>query len=258
MIRRVLLGAGGALLSLGLFAAAPDPSGLYPSLIPPSWRLPLGSDLLGRDYLHVTLIALGRTLSDVLLAYLLGVFATLISLVVTGLPWARPRHAMRVFVVVGTAVPPLFLALLFSRLFAENGISGFVPGLALIAWFRLFKLLDSDVQQLRVQPYYTMTKALGLSPSRVFTHYVLPPVGRAALRYLPLEMMELTALHATLSFFGMESAEGAESIGRLIATGRGFLDTAPWMFWGPVLLLAGVLFALRHGSLSKAASQPAV
>ncbi len=191
----------------------------------------------------LSLGALRHTLGDVLVAFGIATFLATVSVALGSIHWAPGRHLLRSAMGGVTAIPPLLIALLAARFLLGTGMETSLA-LALVSWPRLFKLLDAEIQALRVEPYWLVTTALGLGWGVRMLHYLTPAVLRALGRFFPMELMELVALHATLAFLGAGALSPEASIGRLVAGGRSFLSYAPWLFWTPVLLLALVLALL--------------
>lgn len=152
--------------------------------------------------------------------------------------------AVRSIIYAATAIPPIILALLLSRLDSFL-INGLVLALAIIELLRLFKLLDADIQSLITRPYYKILPFLGVLRRIRFEKYIFPHILHASLNIMVLEFMEMTALHATLSFFGLNPLGMDKSLGGLIAMGRGFINSAPWLFFGPIFLLFLFLLTLN-------------
>jgi len=241
-----------ALGLLSLFGLVSVPA--YPvhqPLAPPSLTLLGGADLLGRDLFILALGALRRTLTDVLIAFGIASVLAVGSATLASTHWASTRHLSRSAIGGITAIPPLLVALLAARLLAETGME-ISLALALVSWPRLFKLIDAEVQSLRVEPYWLVTTALGLPWRARISRYLTPAVLRALGRIFPMELMELIALHATLAFLGAGALSPESSIGRLIASGRAFLSYAPWMFWTPVLILSLALTLLLAAASTQA------
>lgn len=213
-------------------------------LAPPDSRHWLGANLLGEDLLELTLTSARATLIDTTLALAIGATLALGSLTVAGSASTLVRQIVRGLLGGVTALPLLLVALVIARL-TQDWTYGIALALAIVAWPRLFKLLDGDFAELRVQPYYNFARVLGVRPRDRILHYHLPVLLRGGARVLPLEAVELVAVHATLAFLGIGVVSDETSLGRMILAGREFIELAPWLFWGPIAVLTIMIIALR-------------
>lgn len=158
-------------------------------------------------------------------------------------PWVAAIS--RAFGAGAGAMPALLATMLIVSLGAAwPGRLELIVALAFVATMRFMRLAEGEIAELARQTYWRMLPGLGVSWSARVTRHYLPVLGGVLARYLPLEAMELFALHATCAFFGLGIDVSDQSIGRLIAVGRSYLDGAPWLFWGPAALLSAALAGL--------------
>jgi peptide/nickel transport system permease protein len=245
--------AGGTLLSVLVLAALfgpaitpGDPIGIgdvmQTRLQPPLSRSPggawhlLGTDAFGRDVLGRLLLAarvsIGVGVAGSLLAAGLGVLIGSVG------AWAG-GVADRVLLALGDAllaVPRLVLLLVIAALWGP-GLPTVVTVLALTGWMGVARLVRAEVLGVRALPYVEAARALGVAPARLLVRHVLPNALGAATVAVTLGVGSAIVLESGLSFLGLGIQPPAPSWGNMIAGGRDWLLTAPWIALAPGLAL---------------------
>ena len=248
----VTLGAGVLIAILVLAIAAPllaphDPyaQDLARRLIPPiwhdagTWMHPLGTDMLGRDYLSrliygsriSLLIGFSVMLISGLIGAVLGIcagyFGGRVDLFVTYL--TTVRLSMPVILVALTTV-----ALIGSSLLVVILVLG------LLKWDRYAVVLRSATQQVRNLDYVTAARAIGCPAWRIVLGEVVPNVANHLIVVATLEMGSAILLEAALSFLGLGVQPPAPSWGLMISEAKGYMFFSPWL----ITLPGAALFAL--------------
>lgn len=234
-------------------AAAPslfthfDPYATAPAdrLLPPGTAHWFGTDELGRDlYTRVvfgSMLTIKATLTAIGIALVAGLGLGVLAGFVGG--WVD-AVLMRV-VDVSLAIPGLLLALAivtalgFGTLPIAVAVGvGIVPGFA--------RTTRAEVLRVKTLPYVEAAVTGGASWGRVVLRHVLPnawgPV--AVLSVLDFGVAILSV--AALSFLGFGAAPPAAEWGTLIANGRNYLVTAPWVSLLPGLFVGLVVLSLNH------------
>jgi peptide/nickel transport system permease protein len=245
--------AGGAILALLAVGALVGPA-LAPGdplaiadvmatrLLPPlsrggdgGWHL-LGTDAFGRDVLGRLLLAarlsIGVGVAGSLLAAGLGVLAG-----ATG-AWLGGAVDRALLALGDTllAVPRLVLLLVIAALWGP-GLPTVIGVLALTGWMGVARLVRTEVLGVRALPYVEAARALGVSSSRLLWRHVLPNALGAATVATTLGVGSAITLESGLSFLGLGIQPPAPSWGNMIAGGRDWLLTAPWIALAPGIAL---------------------
>jgi peptide/nickel transport system permease protein len=249
--RRLLLGLGTlGVLALGaLFGPALTPGDplaigdvVTTRLLPPLSRAPngawhlLGTDAFGRDVLGRLLLAarlsLGVGVAGSVLAAGLGVLLGALGAWLGGL-------TDRLLLALGDtllAVPRLVLLLVIAALWGP-GLGTVVSVLALTGWMGVARLVRAEVLGVRALPFVEAASALGVSPGRVLWRHVLPNALGSATVAVTLGIGSAISLESGLSFLGLGIQPPAPSWGNMIAGGRDWLLTAPWIALAPGVAL---------------------
>ncbi|MCK9896397.1 ABC transporter permease [Frankia sp. AgB32] len=211
----------------------------------PSTTHLFGTDELGRDLfsrvLHGSTLTIKATGGAVLIAIVAGLAIGVISGFCGG--WVDGL-LMRVVDVL-LAIPILLMALTIVTALGFGLVpmavavaTGIAPGFA--------RTTRAEVLRVRSQAYVEAARTGGASWGRVLLRHVLPnswgPVGVLAV----LDFGTAVLLISSLSFLGFGTPPPAAEWGTLIAGGRNYLITSPWLALLPGLFVGLVVFSLNH------------
>jgi ABC-type dipeptide/oligopeptide/nickel transport system permease subunit len=192
----------------------------------------LGTDNVGRDVLsrvmwgtRVSLIAGFASVAVAALAGgLLGVIAGYAGGRVDGL-------VMRVMDAV-LSFPPLVLALALGAVLGA-GLSGVVIALGVVYTPTFARLMRGQVLSVKTRDYVEAARALGSPAWRIARQHVLPNAATPIVVQASLSVAFAILAEASLSFLGLGVQPPAASWGSMINAGRGYLQQAPWIVFGP-------------------------
>ncbi len=253
----LLIGAGVlALIALMAFAApwlAPqDPfaQDLASRLIPPLWHAnggwthPLGTDMLGRDYLS-------RVIYGSRISLLIGFSVMLISGVIgavlgimAGYFGGRTDLVVTYLITVRLSLPVILVALTTVAL-AGSSLAMVILVLGLLKWDRYAVVLRSATQQVRNLDYVTAARAIGCPTWRIIAGEVLPNVSSHLIVVATLEMGSAILLEAALSFLGLGVQPPAPSWGLMISEAKGYMFFSPWLITIPGMALFALVLAIN-------------
>ncbi len=224
-----------------------DPYSTSPAdrLLSPSPAHLFGTDDLGRDQWSRMVYGSGLTVKATLVALGIAVVAGLTLGVVSGFVGGVLDAIIMRGVDVLLAIPSLLLALAIVTAIGFGTIPvavavgvGIVPGFA--------RATRAEVLRVRTLPYIEAARVSGASWLRILLRHVLPnswgPVAVLAVLDTGVAIIAI----ASLSFLGFGAPPPAAEWGTLIATGRNFLITAPWVSLLPGLFVAAVVLSLNH------------
>jgi ABC-type dipeptide/oligopeptide/nickel transport system permease subunit len=239
---------GGAMLGAIIFAAmfapllAPHPPDLVladAKLSAPSAAHPFGTDNLGRDMLSRVLfgarIALGIALVGVAISAGLGIPLGLLAGYHGGWLDQILARAMDVWL----AFPGLLLALVIvSRL--GPSLENTIIALGIMAAPGFFRITRGATISARRQVYVEAAQAVGASERRIIARHILPNLASALIVLATMRASTMILAAGGLSFIGLGAQPPLPEWGALLASGRGYLDTAPWLaiFPGIAITLA--------------------
>jgi len=238
-----------ALAVLGPILAPFDPLAtgdpLADALVSPGSRFLLGSDDLGRDLLS-------RLLHGVRLSLGIGLAAAALSVgvgaIVGALAGFRGRWTDAILMrgVDFLLAFPRLVLLLGAVAFLDRSLPLIVAILGLTGWMGTARLVRAQVMSLRHREFVDAGRALGLGDARLLLRHVLPNCAGVLLVSATLSVGSSMLLEASLSFLGLGVPAPTPSIGSMLAEGRSFLASAPWISTFPGLMIALAVMAF-HG-----------
>jgi peptide/nickel transport system permease protein len=218
-----------------------DPNATAPlaKLTAPNVTHWFGTDELGRDL--YTRVIHGASLS--IQAALMAVGLSLG--VLSGFAGGRVDAVIMRVIDVLLALPGLLLALAivtaigFGTLPVALAVGvGIIPGFA--------RTTRAEVLRVKTLPYVEAARLGGASWLQTLWRHILPNAWGPVAVLATLDFGAAILATAGLSFLGFGAAPPAPEWGTLIATGRHFLITAPWVALLPGAFVVAVVFGLNH------------
>jgi peptide/nickel transport system permease protein len=202
------------------------------ALAPPGRAHWLGTDNVGRDVLsrviwgtRVSLVAGFVSVAiAALVGGLLGVLAGYCGGRVDGL-------VMRLMDAV-LSFPPLVLALALGAVLGA-GLTGVLIALGVVYTPTFARLMRGQVLAVKARDYVDAARALGAPGWRIAWHHVLPNAATPIVVQASLSVAFAILAEASLSFLGLGIQPPQASWGSMINAGRGYLQQAPWIVFGP-------------------------
>ena len=198
----------------------------------PSAEHLLGTDDLGRDVLarvifgsRVSLIAgLTSVAIGMAIGSLLGLAAGFAGGMVDSL-------VMRLVDAV-LSFPGLVLALALGAVMGA-GLFGVVIALGVVYTPTFARLMRGQVLSIREREFVHAARVIGAPAWRILAQHVLPNVATPIVIQASLSIAFAILAEASLSFLGLGVPPPTPSWGGMINQGRGYLQQAPWIVFGP-------------------------
>ncbi len=235
-----------AALVPGLIAPA-DPYRTFPidKLQPPSLAHWMGTDQLGRDLYTRVIHGSRLTIAAALLAIALAIVGGLVIGVVSGFVGGLFDSVAMRFIDVLLAIPGLLLALAIVTALGFGTVPvaiaigvGTIPGFA--------RTTRAEVLRVKTLPYVEAARTGGASWWRVLLTHVLPNSWGPVAVLAVLDVGQAIMAVAALSFLGFGAAPPAAEWGTLIADGRNYLITSPWVSLLPGLFVSFVVLSINN------------
>src|SRR5262249_43184476 len=202
------------------------------TLASPSRAHPLGTDNVGRDVLSRvvwgTRVSLVAGFVSVAIALLTGTALGLVAGYCGGTIDGLLMRAMDAVL----SFPPLVLALALGAVLGA-GLTGVLIALGVVYTPTFARVMRGQVLAITARDYVDAARALGAPGWRIACRPV-PPTATAPIivRASPSVACAILA-GASLSFRGLGTQPPAASWGSMINAGRGYLQQAPWIVFGP-------------------------
>jgi microcin C transport system permease protein len=231
--------------TLNYFAKSPNPA-------PPTSDNWLGTDDRGRDLVAQliygfrvsVLFALALTVTGVVVGVLMGA--------IQGFFGGITDLALQRFVEVWSAMPELYLLIIFSAVFAPS-VSLLLVLLSLFGWMGLGDYVRAEFLRNRQLDYVRAARALGVSNWQIITRHILPNSLTPVVTFLPFRMSGAILALTSLDFLGLGVPPGTPSLGELLSQGKNSID-AWWISLSTfgVLVLTLLLLTLMGDALRDA------
>ena len=206
------------------------------ALAAPSREHPLGTDNVGRD-------VLSRVIWGTRISLVAGVVSVAIALltgsllgVVAGFCGGRVDGVVMRLMDAVLSFPPLVLALALGAVLGA-GLTGVLIALGVVYTPTFARLMRGQVLTIKAREYVDAARALGAPGWRVAWHHVLPNATAPIVVQASLSVAFAILAEASLSFLGLGIQPPAASWGSMINAGRGYLQSAPWIVFGPGVAL---------------------
>jgi peptide/nickel transport system permease protein len=225
--------------------AGQDPLAMAPAqrLRPPSAAHWFGTDALGRDVFSRTLYG-GRV--SLLVGLGVATLATCLGVVIGTLggfvAWLDPVIMRATDAMM--SIPGILLAIALVSI-NKPGTLTLVVAIAVPEIPRVVRLTRAVVLTVRGQTYIEAAVAVGTRPLRLLVRHVLPNALAPIVVQATFICALAVILEASLSFLGAGSPPEVASWGNIIASGRTFIRTAPWIILWPGLSLALTVLSIN-------------
>lgn len=204
-----------------------------------------GTDELGRDLYTRVVHGASLSVQAALLAVGIALAGGLSLGIVSGFAGGRIDSLIMRFIDVLLALPGLLLALAIVTAIGFGTIPvaiavgvGIIPGFA--------RTTRAEVLRIKTLPYVEAARLGGASWTRTLLRHILPNAWGPVAVLATLDFGAAILATAGLSFLGFGAEPPAAEWGTLIANGRHFLMTAPWVSLLPGLFVVAVVFSFNH------------
>ena len=201
-------------------------------LAPPGGAHLLGTDNVGRDIL--ARVVWGTRVSLVAGFVSVAMAAVAGSLLGLGAGFWGGRvdgGVMRLMDAV-LAFPPLVLALALGAVLGA-GLGGVLIALGVVYTPTFARLMRGQVLTIKAREYVEAARVLGAPNWRIVRRHVLPNAATPIVVQASLSVAFAILAEASLSFLGLGIQPPEPSWGSMINAGRGYLQQAPWIVFGP-------------------------
>jgi len=192
----------------------------------------LGTDNVGRDVMSRVIWGTRVSLLAGFLSVAIAALAGSLLGVVAGYAGGRVDGLVMRLMDAVLSFPPLVLALALGAVLGA-GLTGVLIALGVVYTPTFARLMRGQVLAVKARDYVDAARALGAPGWRIAWHYVMPNAATPIVVQASLSVAFAILAEASLSFLGLGIQPPEASWGSMINAGRGYLQQAPWIVFGP-------------------------
>jgi oligopeptide transport system permease protein len=219
-----------------------DHTSTPPSLDTGHW---FGTDAVGRDILV-------RTLEGGRISLLVGLVATLVSLVigvtygaVAGYYGGMTDRVMMRGVDIIYALPFMFFVILLMVVFGRHIVLIFVA-IGAVNWLDMARIVRGQTLSLKSMEFVEAARACGVDHHSIIRRHIIPNLLGVVMVYVTLTIPQVILVESFLSFLGLGVQEPMSSWGALVNDGAQDMESAPWTLIFPAMFLTVTLYCFNY------------
>lgn len=223
------------------------------SLLGPSSKHLMGTDLLGRDVfsriVYGARISLEVGLAAVLLMVIIGLFVGAIAGYYGGWLDSLLMRLADVFFAFPYVLGSIALISVLGF-----GIQNVILAIGILGWPSIARVFRSSVLQVKQNDYVAAARSLGASDLRIILRHILPNAIAPVIVYATMSVGGAIISEAALSFLGIGVQPPTPSWGYMLSESRNYIFTSPWLmiFPGLAILITVLGFVLLGDGLRDA------
>jgi peptide/nickel transport system permease protein len=227
-------------------------------LQPPSAAHPFGTDAVGRD-------VLARTIYGGQISLLIGLAAVSVALVVgvtmgalSGYYGGRIDSVLMRFTEAMLCIPQLFLLIVAAKFLSDKirnfnllgremsgGVIVIIVIIGLDSWMYLARIVRSQFLSLKQRDFMLAARCIGTSNLSIMRRHILPNAAAAIIVTGTLGIAAAILTEAYISFLGLGVRQPTATWGNMLEDTNKFLETAPWLWFFPGLLILLTVLAIN-------------
>ncbi len=221
--------------TINYFATSPSPAA-------PTRENLLGTDDRGRDLLAQLIYGFRVSVLFALALTAIGVVLGVLTGAIQGFFGGKTDLAFQRFIEIWSAMPELYLLIIFSAVFAPS-VGLLLVLLSLFGWMGLSDYVRAEFLRNRQLDYVRAARAMGLSSGQIMWRHVLPNSMTPVVTFLPFRMSAAILALTSLDFLGLGVPPGTPSLGELLSQGKNNID-AWWISISTFAVLVVTLLLL--------------
>lgn len=223
------------------------------SLLGPSSKHLMGTDLLGRDIFSRIVYGARISLEVGLAAVFLMVVIGLVVGAIAGYYGGWLDSLLMRLADVFFAFPYVLGSIALISVLGF-GIQNVILAIGILGWPSIARVFRGSVLQVKQNDYIAAARSLGASDLRIILRHILPNAVAPVIVYATMSVGGAIIAEAALSFLGIGVQPPTPSWGYMLSESRNYIFTSPWLmiFPGLAILLTVLGFVLLGDGLRDA------
>ena len=140
--------------------------------------------------------------------------------------------------------PPVLMGLLITAILSP-GDTAAVSAIILVTLPPMIRVVRAAALEIVGMDFVTISALSGASVWRQLTVHILPNVAVPAVNQTAYSISVGMLVESALSFLGLGSQPPDASLGSLLREGSAYLTVAPWLVFGPAVLLVTAIWGVN-------------
>jgi peptide/nickel transport system permease protein len=227
---------------------AVDLAGQFQPPGPVHW---FGTDSAGQDVYSRVIYGSRLALGSGLLVLLLATTAGSVIGIVAGYRGGWLDEVVMRITDMFLAFPGLIIAMAVVAAIQQRSLWAIVIAISVRWWTPYARLMRAEALSLRTRDFVFAARALGAPAPRILLAHILPNAIAPIVVQATLDLGYIILTAASLSFIGFGAQPGEPDWGRMVADGREYMRSNPWIitFPGAAIFLAVLGFNLLGDGL---------
>ncbi|GAB2992598.1 ABC transporter permease [Amycolatopsis acidiphila] len=217
----------------------------FPSFAKPSGDFPLGTTQVGKDMVSQVLRG---TQFSLLIAVVVSVLGTVIGVVfgsLAGYLRGFTDSALSRLTDLFLIVPQIAAAAIMAKVFGHGSWFVVAIVLALFAWMPIARITRAEAMALSQREFVEAARAAGAGTGRIIFRHLVPNMVGSITVNATLAVAQAVLVEAALSFIGLGVQPPDTSLGRIILENYAQVQTRPWLFFGPFVVLVLISLSIN-------------
>lgn len=181
-----------------------------------------------------------------LMISLIATTITTVLGVIVGMFWGYSKKFDAIMIQIYNvfANVPFTLIVLILMYILGSGVWQLIFALSCTSWLGTAYFIRVQVMIIRDREYNLASRCLGTPTYQVLLHNVLPYLISVIVTSVSRDIPNFISYEVFLSFIGVGLTEKDPSLGRMIQRYSAYLQSAPYLFWIPVVISALISISL--------------